>query len=97
MKYSVLIHELALIELKEAVYYYESLDTSLGVKLLNEFNELVILLEQRPLIYQAKFKQYRQVQLKKFPYYVVYRIEDGIIAIYRFFHTKRDPNKKYKK
>lgn len=97
MKYSILIHDLAMIELREAVYYYESFDASLGVRLLNEFNELVVYLEQRPLTFQTKFKQYREVKLKKFPYHIVYRIEDGVIAVYRFFHTKRDPNKKYKK
>jgi hypothetical protein len=96
MKYSILIHDLALSELKEAVLYYEDLVPLLGEKLLNEFNEVVRFMEVSPLMFQQKFDQYRQIKLKKFPYFVVYKTEGDVIAVYRFFHAKRRPIKKNK-
>ncbi len=93
---SILIHDLALNELDEAMNYYEGIGPSLGVRLLNEFNDAVVFIEKEPELFQKRFKQFRQVKLKKFPYYVVYRIENDIVAVYRFFHVKRKPLKRIK-
>lgn len=97
MKYSLLIHDLALNELKDAMDYYENVTPSLSEKLLKEFNEAVLYIEQKPQLFQRKFRQFRQLKLQRFPYYVVYRIEEDIIAVYRFFHAKRNPKRKYRK
>ncbi|MBI2966516.1 MAG: hypothetical protein HYY40_01715 [Bacteroidetes bacterium] len=45
---------------------------------------------------QTKYKNFREALLKRFPYLIVYEIVKDKTVIHSFFHTSRNPKKKYK-
>ena len=50
-----------------------------------------------PTRWRNIYKHYYELGLKKYPFVIIYSIEAEIntIAVWRFYHKKRDPKKKY--
>ena len=56
------------------------------------FNEI----QKRPLGYPNKYRHTREMYVKKYPYLIIYSIEESVIFILRVFPCKTNPNKKHK-
>ena len=81
-------------ELSEAFDWYEEKQKGLGLKLYNEVKYFLSLLENNPYQYQIRYaEELRAVALKKFPYLVIYWVDDinNIVYILSLFHTIRNP------
>lgn len=52
-----------------------------------------------PLKYRNRYKIFRETSLKKYPYYIVYFVDEitNTVIITSFYHHKRNPRKKYSK
>ncbi len=94
--YSILFTELAEREYLEAFYYYEEQLPGLGKKLEHELDVIIKSIAKNPFLFQRKFKHYREVLLKKFPYFIVYEIIGNSVIINSVFHTSRNPKTKIK-
>ena len=84
------------IELTETCAWYNKRKPGLGKSFLNEFNRSINLLANNPLHFAVNFSEkYRFALLKKFPYSIVYRIDDeqGHIVVISVFHQNRNPSK----
>jgi len=53
---------------------------------------------ENPFQYRNTYKHFREVALKRFPYYVIYSIDQNnkIVYIAAIYHASRNPKKKYR-
>jgi plasmid stabilization system protein ParE len=61
--------------------------------------ERLRLICEKPQQYRNTYKNFRESLLKKYPFYIIYFIDEGnkTVIIVSIFHHKRNPAKKYLK
>jgi len=91
MSHTVIFKEEADFDVFDARHWYESRRTGLGDELLDEIDEYVKTLEQDPHIYQVRKKNRRYCPLKRFPYVLVFEIENTEVIVYAVFNTNKNP------
>ncbi len=96
MKYYFQLTPKAKNEFINAYDYYEEKVKGLGEKFRKEVYHFISLIIINPFHYPLKTKKQREVVLKKFPYLILFRIEESTKTIYvsSIFHTKRNPTRK---
>ena len=85
------IHPGAKSELREGADWYEQRSPGLGRDLLDEAARAVESIRQRPTRWPVHRAGTRKRLLHRFPYAVIYRIEDERILIAAFAHLRRRP------
>ncbi|MEO8867958.1 MAG: type II toxin-antitoxin system RelE/ParE family toxin [Bacteroidia bacterium] len=93
----MLIKEQAQQELEATILYYEGKRKNLGVEFLEETEFIFNLITDAPELFSLKYKNTREALLKRFPYIIVYEIEQNSIVVYSIFNTSRNPKSKIKK
>ena len=78
-------------DLWEAVSFYESRETGLGVCLRDEVARVVTRIAADPLLWRERPGGYRRVNCPVFPYYVAYVIRRQTIVITAIAHGHRRP------
>ena len=97
MGYKIEIKEEALEDIRSVFQYYEKAVEGLGDDFLSELDEYISIVEDNPYLFEEKHKPFREVKINRFPYLIIYEIEEEKVIIYAVFHTSRSPKKKYKK
>jgi hypothetical protein len=97
MNFTLIVYNNVADEVESAALYYESRQGGLGLRFLNDWEKALSVLENHPLGYQKKYKTFRQIQLQKFPYLIMYEIDGDNILVYRIINAKRHPNKRFNK
>ena len=97
MTYSIFVENTANNDVIDAVKYYESKQKGLGERFLKHWEETIDILKQNPNLYQKKYKNFRQILIKPFPYHIVYEIEQNTIVIYKVPYGGRHPRNRFKK
>jgi plasmid stabilization system protein ParE len=87
----------AILDIQKAKNWYEKQQKHLGKKFVEDVFKNIELLQEQPFAFPNKYKFVREIQLKKYPYLVIYSVEENIIFILRIFPTKTNPKKKYSK
>ena len=96
MKYSLVIRDKAFSELEDAYSWYEQQQKGLGELFLSEFKEYSKIIQSSPESFEKKYKDFRELLLKTFPYFIVYQIDKNTVVVFSVFHTSRNPKRKYK-
>jgi len=80
-------------EFTEAVRWYETRRPGLGAELYDAVNATIDGIERQPEIGATAYvdPKSRRMPVDRFPYHVVYRIENDEIAILAIAHMKRRP------
>ena len=98
MSYQYIYTPLALVEYKDAIqwYYERSVRASENFVLATSAKIESICLT--PLRFRNTYKQFREASLKKYPYCIVYFIDEPkkMIVITAVYHQKRNPAKKFR-
>ena len=68
-------------DLEEAFDYYRAVRPQLGIDFLGEFRRAVDRILSFPRAWQPLDDVYRRCRLRKFPYGVIYRIEDSTVHL----------------
>ena len=89
--YEIAVHESAEEELIAASLYYESRETDLGEEFLRQLALSFDRIHEHPLSYRIVFDEYRRCLMTRFPYGVVYRIEDERVLVFAVAHVRRRP------
>jgi plasmid stabilization system protein ParE len=97
MKYTIVIKEEAAQESIEAYLWYEDKNAGLGEAFFENLDECYSRIEKNPEAFQLQYKSFRQANLKRFPYIVIFEIEADCIVVYSIFHTSRNPKSKFRK
>lgn len=92
MRYQLKIKKEASDEIGEAFAWYENQKAGLGSEFIKYLETYFDRITQTPLIYPQTSDQ-RVAILERFPYKIVYEIEEHSIVVYAVFHTSRDPEK----
>ena len=96
MSYELEIKEEADLEIIDAYLYYESKQSGLGEKFLKQLDKYLERICENPKHFEIKKKDYREAYIRKFPYSVIFEIEEMKVVIYSVFNTPKDPEKKPK-
>ena len=93
MNRGVRIIEPASDEFTAAVRWYETRRPGLGAELFDAVVATIELIERQPEIGTAAYPdpQTRRVLVVRFPYQVVYRLDESEIAVVAIAHLKRRP------
>lgn len=83
--------EPALIELDDAITYYDLQSYGLGEKFLDEVLRTIKLISKFPQIWSKNTEHTRKAVMKKFPYSLIYSIHHNKIYIIAIAHHHREP------
>ena len=92
MKYKVIVRPEAEDDLKEAFYWYEDKRTGLGYDFLLQVDAGINFIYRNPEIHLIEYKGTRKHLIKRFPYKIIYLVEEEKIIILAVLHGKRRPD-----
>jgi len=90
MNYS--FHPEARAEFKEATLYYSEKSPSLASVFYAEVKYAIERIVENPLLYRVIDEDVRRCLTKRFPYAILYTIEDHYILILAVMHCSREPS-----
>lgn len=85
------ISPFAEIDILESIDFYECKRSGLGDEFLEEINLIIKAIVTNPQIFPAEYQDFQTALLKRFPFKVIFIIEDNICYIIAVFHHKRNP------
>lgn len=91
MAYNLLLQTEAVLEIREAFEWYEEQKEGLGYELIEEIEICYQKLVAHPERYSYINQLYRRIKTNRFPYILVYEIENDEIIINSVRHIKRKP------
>ena len=91
MSYSLLIKPAAEIDLRDAFRWYEEKQPNLGSAFLDAVEAQFEKILDNPKIYVEIESGIRRSPTKTFPYWVIYTIDEGQIAILAVVDSRQDP------
>ncbi len=94
MSYIVELFDTATADLQESYDWYEERSFGLGERFIREVDEYLDIVARNPYQFQVQFSEkYRFALLKRFPFRIVYYIEEEIhqVNVTAVFHTSRNP------
>lgn len=98
MKFRNVYTPVAAGQYEEIVAWYLEKSIVASENFIKEIEKKVESICEAPFRYRITFKHFREAALKKFPYHVIYSIDEKnkVIYIGAIFHTARNPKKKYR-
>lgn len=81
-------------ELEYSAIAYEAVSKGLGIRFVNEVDNIKQTIARSPKLYQVVYKEYRAAHLKRFPFSVFYTLEDKEAVIHAIFDSRQDPAKR---
>ena len=99
MSYSYTLHELAQQDYETAVEWYAARSIKAADNLITEVESALQSICDNPGRWRNEYKHFRELGLKKYPYVIIYTVEEDqqLVIVTAIFHTSRNPKKKYVK
>jgi hypothetical protein len=92
MGYKLTVLNIALLELEEAATWYSEISKELSTDLVSKYIDGQRRIQEKPLARQELKGGYRKINLKRFPFKIVYKVFDEEIIIVAFAHHKQMPH-----
>jgi toxin ParE1/3/4 len=94
MIFEVIIEPRAILDIQDAIDYYESKQSGLGEYFYQVIDEHIEVLTHNPF-FQIRYKDYHGFPTKKFPFIIFYFIDENLKTIYilSVFNTSLNPSK----
>ena len=92
MKYRVIVRPEAEDDLMEAYSWYEDKRTGLGYDFLLQVDAGLNFIARNPTIHPIEYKGTRKHLVKRFPYKIIYLLENERITVLAVIHGKRSPD-----
>lgn len=94
MSFTIVVDKRALNDAQKAIDYYDEKRVGLGGKFSAALNKHIMAIAKNPF-YQLRYKDYRALPIKNFPYLILFYIEENANTIFitAIFHTKQNTNK----
>lgn len=99
MNYHHYFEPRALKEYKTALKWYKKKSDLAATNFVKEIDTAIDIICADPFRFRINHKQFREISLKKYPFYVIYTIEKtkNQVLIFSVFHHKRNPIVKFRK
>lgn len=96
MSYTYLFDPAAAKEYEDAFEWYQQRSEVAADNLIIEVEETIRAISEDPYRYRKTHKNLHEVSLKKYPYYLIYLIDEvkKAVTIISLFHHKRNPKNK---
>jgi len=91
MPFTISIQVEAVEDIQYAFEWYELQKKGLGYSFLEEIDDCLVKLGNNPLYYGYVNKLFRKIKTNKFPFIIVYEIENNTVFITAVRHTSRKP------
>lgn len=91
MKHQLVLTNRAVSDIKKAKNWYDKQQTNLGTKFADAVFASIKNVESNPLGCEIKYRFTREKLVRKFPYLLIYSVEENIIFILRVFNCKQNP------
>ncbi|MEC4005706.1 type II toxin-antitoxin system RelE/ParE family toxin [Flavobacterium sp. SUN052] len=94
MIYKVVFDPRAIIDIQETVTYYDSKKEGLGLRFYETLEEHIAIISKTPF-FQLRYKDYHALPIKKFPFIILYYIDENLKIVYimSVFNTFLNPIK----
>jgi len=92
MKYKVIVRPEAEDDLKEAFSWYEDKRIGLGYDFMLQVDAGINYINRNPELHPIEYKGTRKHLIKRFPYKIIYLLEEEEIIILAVIHGKRSPD-----
>ena len=79
------------LELLESFEYYNQCEAGLGFRFLDEVERASHEIEKDPLIWRVREKGHRRINLKIFPYYLPFYVEEKEIVVVAVAQANKKP------
>ncbi len=89
MSYNIVIQTEAIVDLQQAFIWYEAKREELGYMLLEEIEICYQKLSEHPYNYTYINERYRRIKVNRFPYLIIYEIEEESVIINSVHHVKQ--------
>ncbi len=86
------ILEIARREFDEAKEFYETEQPGLGTQFEEQIKHSLLRIQQYPQAWPPERKEIRRYIVHKFPYKILYSVQDGKIVVLAFAHLHRQPD-----
>jgi plasmid stabilization system protein ParE len=93
MSYELVLQSEAIIEIQKAFEWYEHRTTGLGYEFIGELEDGFERLSKHPHHYSAINRKYRKLRIKRFPYLIVFEIEEDKVVINSVKHIGQEPKR----
>ena len=99
MNYKCRFDPIAANEYEAAYSWYIERSIKAADNFVIAIDEAINVICTNPHRYKKSYKELREIILKKYPFYLIYLIDEKkkTIIITSIYHNKRDPDKKYVK
>jgi len=84
-------NDCARLELLEAASYYGHIDDDLAGRFAAAVEEAIMRLSNNPRMHRRFEGEMRKVRVARFPYAIVYRIENSVLHLVAVMHLHREP------
>ncbi len=91
MNYPVIIRPEAEVDLAETFSWYEDKRQGLGFDFLLQVEAGLKVLERTPVIHPKGYRGTRKHFIRRFPYKIIYLVEQETVIIIAVLHTRRAP------
>ncbi len=91
MRLPLVVNPEAEADLADAKAWYDEQRPGLGDRFLQRIEETLSSVEQMPELRGKFFEDLRVALVDRFPYVIVYRIDDDQITVVAVYHARRDP------
>jgi toxin ParE1/3/4 len=91
MKRRIAFRPEALLEMEEAIDWYETRGKGLGSEFLRAFEAVLARIDRHSELYPIVHGPARRAPIRRFPYNVIYFADSEQLLIIACFHTSRNP------
>ena len=91
MSYELVLQSEAIIDIQKAFEWYENRAAGLGYEFIGEIEEGFERLSKNPQHYSAINQKYRKHRINRFPYLIVFEIEEKKVVINSVRHISQEP------
>lgn len=91
MRREVIVRPEAADDIRDIHAWYEQISPAFAARFIRHLDEAIDRVREWPLIYQAVYRTFRRVPLRRFPYSVFYLVDDERIVVVAVLHQVRDP------
>ena len=96
--YQYILEPRAQQEYENSIEWYGIESDELALKFIESIDSVINLICKQPLQFKIGYKNFHEAYAKKFPFAIIYTVDESkkLIVILSVFHHKRNPKKKYK-
>lgn len=87
----LVVHPAAISEARDARLWYSERNPAAADAFMQQLDAAIARLVERPFAWPQFEQGARRVHLRRFPYYVIYRVHEDLVEVVAVMHGRRRP------